>query len=108
MTVPDQQDPGSGSRRSRLTPGLFLDTRFLKPLNLSQDALARQIGVSRRRINEIVRGRRAITPDTAIRLGQFFGTGPEFWLSLQHTWDNYLTGRQATAANQVERFNPRH
>jgi addiction module HigA family antidote len=81
--------PGRTGRHGRLTPGKFLETRFLKPLKLSQDALARNLGVSRRRVNEVVRGRRAITADTATRLGRYFGTGPEFWLSLQATWDLY-------------------
>ncbi|GAB2179835.1 hypothetical protein DLREEDagrD3_00580 [Denitratisoma sp. agr-D3] len=74
-------------------PGAFLDTRFLKPLGISQEALAEGLGISRRRVNELVRGRRAISPDTAIRLGRYFGTGPEFWLSLQQAWDNYLAWR---------------
>jgi addiction module HigA family antidote len=80
-------------RRGRLTPGVLLETRFLKPLKLSQKALAQNLGISRRRINEIVRGHRAITPDTAMRLGRYFGTGPEFWLNLQNTWDLYRIER---------------
>lgn len=87
--------PWASSRRARLTPGGFLDTRFLRPLRLSQDALAKELGVSRRRVNEIVRGRRAITSDTACRLGSYFGTGPEFWLSLQQAWDSYQAQRRS-------------
>lgn len=83
----------AATRRARLTPGVFLDTRFLKPLKISQETLARQLGVSRRRINEIVRGHRSITPDTAARLGHYFGTGPEFWLSLQASWDLHVATR---------------
>ncbi len=86
-------DRAGSSRRARLTPGMFLDTRFLRPLRLSQDALAKHLGVSRRRINEIVRGRRGITTDTAVRLGHYFGTGPDFWLSLQRSWDSYKVFR---------------
>ena len=74
-------------------PGAFLETRFLKPLGISQDALAHGLDISRRRVNELVRGRRAISADTAVRLGRYFGTGPEFWLSLQQAWDNYLAWR---------------
>lgn len=74
-------------------PGAFLETRFLKPLNISQEALAEGLSISRRRVNELVRGRRAISSDTAVRLGRYFGTGPEFWLSLQQAWDNYLAWR---------------
>lgn len=68
-------------------PGQFLDSRFLQPLGLSQDALAKALGISRRRVNEIVNGRRGLTPDTALRLARHFGTGPELWLHLQAAWD---------------------
>lgn len=82
-----------GGRHTPPHPGAFLETRFLKPLGISQDALAQGLDISRRRVNELVRGRRAISADTAIRLGRYFGTGPEFWLSLQQAWDNYLAWR---------------
>ncbi|MCX7056072.1 MAG: HigA family addiction module antitoxin [Pseudomonadota bacterium] len=68
-------------------PGQFLDSRFLQPLSLSQEGLAKALGVSRRRVNEIVNGRRGLTPDTALRLARYFGTGPELWLHLQAAWD---------------------
>ena len=74
-------------------PGEFLDSRFLQPLHISQDALAKGMGVSRRRVNELVRGKRAITADTAIRLGLYFGTGPELWSNLQRAWDVYVAWR---------------
>ncbi|RTL47946.1 MAG: addiction module antidote protein, HigA family [Rhodocyclaceae bacterium] len=80
-------------RRAPLHPGRFLDSRFLKPLAISQDKLASALGISRRRVNELVRGRRAISADTALRLGRYFDTGPEFWLGLQQAWDNYLAWR---------------
>jgi antitoxin HigA-1 len=87
-------DGAGSSRRARLNPGMFLETRFLHPLHLSQDALAKNLGISRRRVNEIVRGRRGISADTAVRLGRYFGTGPDFWLSLQHSWDTYKAFRK--------------
>lgn len=68
-------------------PGRFLETRFLAPLGVSQDALARVLAISRRRVNEVVLGKRAITPDTALRLALHFGLTPEFWLQLQTNWD---------------------
>ncbi|MBP5673744.1 MAG: HigA family addiction module antidote protein [Lentisphaeria bacterium] len=68
-------------------PGEVLKFEFLDPLSLSQNELARQIGVPPRRINEIVHGKRAITPDTAIRLSKFFGTTAKFWLGLQAEYD---------------------
>jgi antitoxin HigA-1 len=80
--------------RPRLTPGAFLESRFLRPLCLSQGRLARALGISRRRVNEIIGGHRAISEDTAIRLGDYFGTGPEFWLRLQAAWDNHRSARQ--------------
>lgn len=64
-------------------PGEILQTEFLDPLGLSQNRLAREIGVPPRRINEIVHGKRAITADTALRLGKFFGTSAQLWLNLQ-------------------------
>jgi addiction module HigA family antidote len=78
--------PASAGRRP-VHPGQFLATRFLNPLGLSQDALARELGISRRRINEIVNGRRGLTADTALRLARYFNTGPELWLHLQAAWD---------------------
>jgi addiction module HigA family antidote len=68
-------------------PGQFLDTRFLKPLAISQTELARALGVSRRRVNELINGRRGITSDTAVRLAMFFGNDATFWMHLQVAWD---------------------
>lgn len=72
-----------------MQPGHFLETRFLQPLGLTQEALARIMGISRRRVNELVRGKRAITPDTALRLALIFDLEPAFWLGLQMQWDLY-------------------
>lgn len=79
-------------------PGRFLQTRFLVPLGISQIQLAAALGVSRRRINELLRGHRGITADTALRLGFFFGMDPHFWLTLQMAWDLHLAARQREAA----------
>ena len=68
-------------------PGEILLKDWLEPLGISQYALANAIGVPRRRINEIVLGRRAITADTAIRLASFFGVDAEGWLALQSHYD---------------------
>ena len=67
--------------------GEILLHEFLEPLNISQNAAARAMGVPPRRINEICLGKRAITPDTALRLSRFFGTTPYFWLGLQADYD---------------------
>ena len=60
---------------------------FMKPLKLSQNRLAREIGVPPRRINEIIHGKRAVTADTAMRLSRFFGTTAQFWLNLQSAYE---------------------
>lgn len=64
-------------------PGEILLEEFLKPMDLSQTRLARDIGVSPRRVNEIVLGKRGVTADTALRLGRYFGMSAKFWLGLQ-------------------------
>lgn len=68
-------------------PGEILQTEFLEPLGLSQNRLAREIGVPPRRINEIVNGKRGITADTALRLSRFFGTTAQLWLNLQSHYE---------------------
>jgi len=68
-------------------PGEVLLEEFLKPMGLSQNKLAINIGVPPRRINEIVLEKRRITADTALRLARFFGTSSEFWLGLQSQYD---------------------
>jgi addiction module HigA family antidote len=68
-------------------PGEILSEEFLQPLNLSQNALARGLGVPPRRINEIVHGKRRMTADTALRLSRFFRMSPEFWMGLQVDFD---------------------
>jgi addiction module HigA family antidote len=68
-------------------PGEILLEEFLNPLGLSQVAFAKHVGVPTQRINEIVRGKRGVTPDTAWLFAQAFGTTPEFWLNLQAAYD---------------------
>ncbi len=68
-------------------PGEILLEEFLKPMGISQYRLARSISVPPRRINEIAQGKRAISADTALRLGRFFGTTARFWLNLQARYD---------------------
>ena len=72
---------------SPIHPGEVLFEEFIKPMNLSQNRLAIDIGVDARRINEIVLGKRSITADTALRLSRFFGNSPQFWLGLQTQYD---------------------
>ena len=68
-------------------PGEILMEEFLKPMNISQNKLAMDIHVPAPRINAIAKGTRSITADTALRLGKYFGTGPEFWINLQTNYD---------------------
>ncbi|MBI3540792.1 MAG: HigA family addiction module antidote protein [Deltaproteobacteria bacterium] len=74
-------------------PGEILDEEFLKPMKVSQSKLARNIDVPHRRVNEIVLGKRNITPDTAMRFSAYFGTTAEFWMNLQATYDLRLLQR---------------
>ena len=82
-------------------PGEVLLEEFLGPLGISQNRLAREIGVPRRRINEIVLGKRSVTPDTALRLSRYFGNSSRFWLGLQLDYD--LEETERVKAVQIER-----
>ena len=68
-------------------PGEVLLEEFLQPMNITQNRLARDIGVPPRRINEIVHGNRSVTADTALRLARYFGTSEAFWMGLQADYD---------------------
>ena len=76
---------------SPIHPGEVLLEEFVKPMNLSQNRLAIDIGVDARRINEIVLGKRSVTADSALRLSRFFGNSPQFWLGLQTQYDPDIT-----------------
>jgi antitoxin HigA-1 len=94
--------PRLAARRAPPHPGHFLETRFLKPLGITQQSLAVLLGVSRRRVNELIRGHRSITADTAVRLALFFGNEASFWMQLQTDWDlhhaqNALRAREGSA-----------
>jgi len=74
-------------RLNPIHPGEVLLEEFMKPMRLSQNRLAIEIGVDARRVNEIVLGCRSVTADTALRLGRYFGVSPQFWLGLQAEYD---------------------
>lgn len=82
-------------------PGEVLLEEFLKPLHLSQYRLAKDIGVPARRISEIIQGKRAISPDTALRLSRYFGLSERFWLNLQSRYD--LECEKDRLAGRLER-----
>ena len=77
------------THRPPTAPGEMLREEFLGPLGITQRQLADAIHVPYQRINEIVNGRRGITPATALRLAKYFGVSPDFWLNLQLRWDLY-------------------
>lgn len=81
-------------RRSPTHPGEMLRAEFLEPMGVSQSELARAIHVPFQRINELINGRRGITPSTALRLARYFGTTPGFWMNLQQRWDLFHATRE--------------
>jgi len=87
-------------------PGRMLLEELLTPLGMSQKALADRIGVSFPRVNELVHGKRGMTPDTALRLERLFGMEAQFWLNLQLAWDLYHATRSpaAKAIRKIRRF----
>ena len=86
-------------------PGEMLLEEFLKPLGVSQSAFAVRLGVSFPRLNEIVRGKRAVTPDTALRLARVTGMSADFWLGLQTDWDLWHALRSKDA-KQIAKLTP--
>lgn len=88
-------------RLRNIHPGEVLLEEFLKPFDISQNKLARDLKVPPRRINEIVLGKRAITPDTALRLARYFGTSERFWLGLQIDFD--LEEAQRAAGESIQK-----
>jgi addiction module HigA family antidote len=82
-------------------PGEILFEEFLKPMDISQNKLGRDLGVSPRRINEIIHGKRSITADTALRLGVYFGNSASFWLGLQMDYD--LDIAEDTLADKIKK-----
>jgi addiction module HigA family antidote len=85
-------------------PGEILLEEFMKPLALSSNALARGLDLTPTRINEIVRGRRGITADTALRLARFFKTDAQTWINMQTTYD--LQMAEDSAGKKIERIQP--
>jgi addiction module HigA family antidote len=78
-------------------PGEVLREEFLVPLGLSANALAQALRIPAPRVNDIVRERRGVSPDTALRLARYFGTTPQFWLNLQASYDLKIALREAGA-----------
>lgn len=85
-------------------PGEMLKEEFLFPLGITQRELANSIHVPYQRINELINGKRGVTPSTALRLAKFFGNTPGFWMNLQLRWDLYRA--QSAEARQLENIQP--
>ncbi len=94
------------THRTPTHPGEMLLEEFLVPMGLTQRELAARIGVPYQRVNDIVNGRRGVTPSTALRLAKFFGTSAAFWMNLQLRWDLYFAQRDETEA--LEQIRPYH
>lgn len=92
------------SDREPTHPGEMLLEEFLQPLGVTQSELATAIQVPFQRVNEIVRGKRGVTPSTALRLSKFLDTSPDFWMNLQLRWDLYHA--QRSEADQINVIRP--
>jgi antitoxin HigA-1 len=95
--------PRIPTHRAPTHPGTILLHQFIEPMNLTQAEVARAIHVPYQRLNEVIRGVRALTPETALRLAKYFGTTPTLWLNLQLARDLYeAQKREAQALEQIE------
>jgi len=92
------------THRAPTHPGEMLLEEFLIPMGLTQRDLANSIHVPYQRINEIINGRRGVTPSSALRLSKFFGVSPDFWMNLQLRWDLYFA--QQSEADQLKTIKP--
>ena len=106
-SITTSQDVGRRlpKKRPPTHPGEMLLEEFLKPLGISQSELSIRLGVSYPRLNEIVRGRRSVTPDTALRLARVLGMPADFWLGLQLDWDLWHA-MNGPGADDISRLEP--
>jgi addiction module HigA family antidote len=98
--------PAGVRRRVPVHPGRFLERHYLKPLALTQTDAAKKLGVSRRRLHELVHGKRAMSPDTAIRCAQAFGLPAAAWLAMQADWDTWQTWQSLRAQRPIDAARP--
>ena len=92
------------TNRAPTHPGEMLREEFLIPMNVTQRELANGIRVPYQRVNELINGKRGVTPSTALRLAKYFNTTPGFWMNLQLRWDLYRA--QQVEARQLEKIEP--
>ena len=90
--------------RPPTTPGEMLREAFLEPMGLTPQQLANEIGVSYQRVNELINNKRGITTSTALRLGKYFGTSPDFWLNLQRANDLYAVLKKEQ--DEIDKIQP--
>jgi addiction module HigA family antidote len=86
-------------------PGEMLLEEFIKPLGITQSALAARLGISYPRLNEVINAKRAVTPDTALRLARVVGMSADFWLGLQLDWDLWHA-MHGPSANEIAQLEP--
>lgn len=91
VASPPLQTPPGVPTRTPVHPGRFLERQVLQPLALTQTEAARVLGISRRRVNELVQGHRAMSADTAVRCALAFGLPADRWLAMQAEWDTFVT-----------------
>lgn len=89
-----------------VTPGEVLEKKFLKHYDISQTELAKTLHITRRRIHEILRGKRAITPDTALRIAKLFNNEPEYWMNLQVKLDLYEAAKDKKSSVVLKKIKP--
>ena len=92
------------TNRPPTTPGEMLREELLEPMGLTQQQLANDIGVSYQRVNELINNKRGITTSTALRLGKYFSTSPDFWLNLQRANDLYAVLKKEQ--NEIDKIKP--
>jgi antitoxin HigA-1 len=92
------------TNRQPTHPGEMLLKEFLKPMGLTQQELAHALSLPYQRVNELINGRRALTPSTALRLAKYFGNSAGFWMSLQLRWDLYEA--QSSEAKFLKKIRP--
>ena len=97
------------THRAPTHPGEMLLEEFLKPMGLTQKDIANAINVPYQRINEIINGRRGITPSTALRLAKAFGVSPDFWMNIQLRWDLYFAKKsELDVIKKIKRLPLKH
>ena len=94
------------TKRKPCTPGEILLEEFMQPYNLTQTKLAELTGITRRRINEIIKGKRAITPDTALRFAKLFNVSPDYWLNLQIKINLWIELHKEGEQEAIRRIKP--